>query len=144
MCDPVSIGLAVSAVVGAGTAVYSADQARKGQHATMDAQRDAQEADARQKAELETNTAVAANAKFAADKRARQANVLALGGPAGALGGGAQPGTQGAGLGAGQSVTQGPVSVLGQGAPGGGYVPRQAGGGAAPGTPRTRAPATPY
>lgn len=129
MCDPVSIGVAVSAAVSVGTAVYSADQTRKAQHKTADAEAAAQQDDARQAAELDTSTALTANAKFAAGRRAQQANVLALGGATGALGGdtGASPGT--AGLGSGQSTTAGPVSVLGSGSPGGGYVPRQQDGG---------------
>ena len=141
MCEPTLIIAAVAAV---GSAAYSADQSRKGQHETMDAQRKAQADDAREKAELETNTAVAANAKFAADKRARQAN--ALGGGYGTLGGSAEPGSiGGSGLGTGQGATQGPSTVLGQGQPGGGYVPRQPGGGGTvggPSAPRRPGPST--
>lgn len=36
MCDPVTIGLAASALIGAGTAAYTSDQSRKAQHQGQD------------------------------------------------------------------------------------------------------------
>lgn len=125
-----SLGFIAAAVIAVGTAVYSADQQRKGQHKAMDAAAQAREDDARQSAELETQTAVSANAKFAADKRSRQANALALGGGGdSSLGGGAAPGSTTGGLGSGQgATTAGAGSVLGSGAINGGYVPRVGGG----------------
>ena len=81
-----SFGLSAAAWIGIGTAVVGA----AGTAATIDAQRSAgnkqrdainaaQEADARQAAEAKTGAATSANAKLASDRRARQANVLALG-----------------------------------------------------------------
>lgn len=71
----------VAAVVGtAGFLGYSADQQRKAIHAQQDALNASIAADARQKVEAETGASLSANQKLTADKRARQANVLALGG----------------------------------------------------------------
>ena len=52
MCEATLIIAAVAAV---GSAAYSADQSRKGQHETMDAQRKAEADDARQKAYAATS-----------------------------------------------------------------------------------------
>lgn len=111
-----SFGYIALALVSVGTAAYSADAARKGQHQVADAQAAADEKDAQQKAELETSTAVAANAKFAADKRARQANILGLGGGPSPLGDGPLGGPVGSG------IPQSAISpnVLSTGAPAGG------------------------
>ena len=67
-------------VVTAATAIYSADAQRKAIHGQQDALNASIAADARQKVEAETGASLSANQKLAADKRARQANVLALGG----------------------------------------------------------------
>jgi len=77
----------VAAVVGTavvGSSVYSADRQRKAQHEAADAQKLAQEQDARETAEAETNAAVAANAKIADDRRRRLSS--SLGGSADPLG----------------------------------------------------------
>ena len=75
-----SWGIVAGAVIGLGTAVYSADAQRSAGNKQKDAINAAQEADARQAAEAKTGAATSANAKLASDRRARQANVLALGG----------------------------------------------------------------
>lgn len=113
-----SFGYIALATVLVGTAAYSADASRKGQHEVADAQKASDEADARQKAELDTSTAVAANAKYAADKRARQANVLALGGGTSPLGGGSNSSLPAGGV-PQSAVTS---NVLGSGGSAGGTV----------------------
>ena len=82
-------------VAGAGIALVgtfvSMDAQRSAANKQKDAINAAQEADARQAAEAKTGAATSANAKLAADRRARQANVLALGaGTSDTLGGSAQ------------------------------------------------------
>lgn len=59
MCDPVTIGLAASALIGAGTAAYTADQSRKTQHQAQD----------QAKATALTTDAAAANATNRANAR---------------------------------------------------------------------------
>ena len=96
----------VSAVVaGAGLLAYSADSQRKAINTQQDALRASIADDARQKVEAETSASLSANQKLAADKRARQANVLALGGNSDST--------------LGQPVAAGaPANVLAQGASG--------------------------
>lgn len=71
------------AVIGAGTAAYSADANRKGLHAQQKSLRLAQEADEREAAEAETGAAVAANAKLADSKRRRRSSSLLASGDTG-------------------------------------------------------------
>ena len=104
-----------------GVAAISAvqqDASRKALHAQQAAQRDQIAADASAKASAETGAAVEANAMRVAQKRAQQANVLALGDgtSGGLLGQGKSVLSMGAGpaqAGAAASTT----SVLGGGAP---------------------------
>ena len=116
--------LVAAVVVGAGALLYGADAQRKAINTQQDALRASIAADAKQKVEAETSASLSANQKLAADKRARQANVLALGGnsestlgqpvaagvPANVL-------SQGA-IGAARAAAASPItSVLGGGAP---------------------------
>lgn len=76
------VAVAVAGVAVAGT-VYSADQQRKAVHKQADALRMAEEADARNKAEAETQAQVAAGEARVATNRRRRNNALALGDPTG-------------------------------------------------------------
>ena len=68
------------AIATVGVAAYSADAQRKATNMQKDALNASIADDARQKVEAETGASLSANQKLTADKRARQANVLALGG----------------------------------------------------------------
>lgn len=106
--------VAIGAVgISATTAAVSADSQRKAIHGQQDAAKAAQAQDAIDTASAQTNATLTANTKLASDRRARQANVLALGGT----------GTNsGSTLGTPANVLAGGVkqqsSVLGGGAPG--------------------------
>ena len=109
-----AIGVGTSVVA---SSVIAADSQRKTINAQQDAINKAQQDDAIQTTEAKTQAALTANQKLAADKRARQANVLALGGNGDTLGGArAVPGSVLAG-GAGAPAQRSAASVLGGGAP---------------------------
>lgn len=93
MCDPISLGAAVGGMMVSKVLAPSAPGAA------------AQPDPAAERAKAETDAANASNQKMAADKRSRQANVLASGGSTDALG-------------TGQSAVKpaGKTSVLGGGA----------------------------
>jgi hypothetical protein len=103
-----------AAIVGVTAAtVSSADTARKAGHAQTDAINNQMASDARATAEAQTGAAVAANAMRVGQKRAYQANTLALGsgdGTKNVLAAGASTAQRQAGV-------QPTVSVLGGGAP---------------------------
>lgn len=133
------------AVVGAAvvTTVSAQDSQRKATHAQQDALNAAAADDARAKVEAETTAATDANAKLAADKRARQANVLALGGGSdstlGSPGGGTRPGTvlSAGAPAAARAAAASTTSVLGGGAVASGLTR-----GGFVSTPRTPTPGT--
>ena len=119
------MSFAITAVVlTAGAAIYSADAQRKATNTQKDALNASIAADARQKVEAETGAALSANQKLAADKRSRQANVLALGGNSDSTlgqpmsaGGPANVLAQGAGSAARPQAVAPGGAVLGSGAP---------------------------
>ena len=122
------MSFAITAVVlTAGAAIYSADAQRKAINTQQDALTASMAADARQKVEAETGASLSANQKLAADKRARQANVLALGGNSDSTLG--QPLASG-----------GPENVLAQGASGTARSPAASPGGSVLGSGATAAP----
>lgn len=108
-----------TAAVGAASAAASADSQRKSAHQQQDAINAAQSQDAIDTASAKTQAALSANQKLSSDKRARQANVLALGGNGDTLGGGptAANSVLSQGAGAGSAAQRAAASVLGGGAP---------------------------
>ena len=122
------MSFAITAVVlTAGAAIYSADAQRKAINGQQDALNASMAADARQKVEAETGAALSANQKLAADKRARQANVLALGGNSDST--------------LGQPVAAGArPNVLAQGSSGAARSPASSPGGSVLGSGATAAP----
>ena len=115
---------AIGAAASVGVGLYSANQQRKAIGAQQDALNASIAADARKKVEAETSASLSANQKLAADKRSRQANVLALGGNSDStlgqpVAGGVRPNVlaQGAGVAARSQAASPGGSVLGGGAP---------------------------
>lgn len=125
----------VAVIVGTalvGSAVYGAEQQRKAAHQSADALKRAQDEDARNAAEAETNAAVAANAALAADKRRRRVSSLSGGGDQtalGALGGATMLGGQMVSRGAASNGSAYGGTALGAGAPATAVASRPVGGG---------------
>lgn len=125
----------VAVVVGVavvGSAIYGSEQQRKAAHQSADALKKAEDEDARNAAEAETNAAVAANAALAADKRRRRVSSLSGSGDQtalGAIGGATMLGGQAVSRGAASNSSAYSGTALGAGAPATSVAYRPVGGG---------------